>query len=113
VRLIGVPPGTWETITFVAAWRHNKMTARTVIEGATTAEVSRLCAAVFGSTFRRNDIVVMDNCGARMAPAIPQSPQGGSAICSGPHASNSLGHPHNSALISVMPAMLQYDGNPL
>ena len=35
VRAIGsVPLGAWETITFVAALRHNKMTAPMVIEGA-------------------------------------------------------------------------------
>ena len=35
VRLIGrVPLGQWKTITFVAALRHNKMTAPMVIEGA-------------------------------------------------------------------------------
>ena len=35
VRVIGtVPLGSWQTITFVAALRHNKMTAPMVIEGA-------------------------------------------------------------------------------
>jgi hypothetical protein len=51
VRLIGhVPLGTWETITFVAALRHDKMTAPIVIEGTMTGEMfSRLCRAVLGS----------------------------------------------------------------
>jgi hypothetical protein len=31
--------GIWETITFVAALRHNKMTAPMVIEGAMTGEM--------------------------------------------------------------------------
>src|SRR6476660_8410147 len=36
-RVIGtVPLGAWETITFVAALRHNKMTAPMVVEGAMT-----------------------------------------------------------------------------
>ena len=34
-----VPLGSWETITFVAALRHDKMTAPMVIEGAMTGEV--------------------------------------------------------------------------
>ena len=39
-RLIGrVPLGTWETITFVAALRHNKMAAPMVIEGAMNGEM--------------------------------------------------------------------------
>ena len=34
-RVIGtVPLGSWKTITFVAALRHNKMTAPMVLEGA-------------------------------------------------------------------------------
>jgi transposase len=40
VRLIGsVPLGEWKTITFVAALRHNKMTAPMVIEGAMNEEI--------------------------------------------------------------------------
>ena len=39
VRVIGaVPLGRWETITFVAALRHNKMVAPMVVEGAMTEE---------------------------------------------------------------------------
>jgi putative transposase len=40
VRVIGaVPLGRWETITFVAALRHNKMVAPMVVEGAMTGEM--------------------------------------------------------------------------
>src|SRR4051812_16443266 len=40
-RVIGsVPLGTWKTITFVAALRHNKMTAPMVVAGAMTARCS-------------------------------------------------------------------------
>jgi hypothetical protein len=40
VRLIDrVPLGRWETITFAAALRHNKMTAPMVVEGAMTGEM--------------------------------------------------------------------------
>src|SRR3979409_2341160 len=34
-----VPLGSWKTITFVAALRHNKMTAPMVVEGAMTGEM--------------------------------------------------------------------------
>ena len=40
VELIGrAPCGKWETITFVAALRHNKMVAPMVVEGAMNAEM--------------------------------------------------------------------------
>jgi hypothetical protein len=41
IRVIGtVPLGAWETITFVAALRHHKMTAPMVVEGAMTERCS-------------------------------------------------------------------------
>jgi hypothetical protein len=63
VRVIGIVPlGKWETITFVAALRHNKMIAPMVVDGAMTGEmflayIERCLVPVL----RRNDIVVMDN----------------------------------------------------
>src|SRR3974390_367914 len=64
VRVIGtVPLGTWETITFVAALRHNKMTAPMVVEGAMTGEMFlAYIERCLVPTLRRNDIVMMDNC---------------------------------------------------
>jgi hypothetical protein len=44
VRVIGIVPlGKWETITFVAALRHNKMIAPMVVDGAMTGDFSFLC----------------------------------------------------------------------
>jgi len=75
VRVIGtVPLGAWKTITFVAALRHNKMTAPMVVEGAMTGEL--FCAYIeqcLVPTLRRNDIVVMDNCRVHMGPAIREA----------------------------------------
>ena len=54
VRVIGaVPLGRWETITFVAALRHNKMVAPMVVEGAMTER----CSSPMSKTawFRRSD----------------------------------------------------------
>lgn len=64
LRVIGtVPLGTWETITFVAALRHNKMTAPMVVEGAMNGEMFlAYVEQCLIPTLRRNDIVVMDNC---------------------------------------------------
>ena len=63
VRLIGhVPLGEWKTITFVAALRHNKMTAPMVVDGPMTGEMFRAYVEqCLVPTLRRNDIVVMDN----------------------------------------------------
>ncbi|HEX3681709.1 MAG TPA: IS630 family transposase [Bryobacteraceae bacterium] len=75
VRVIGsVPLGSWQTITFVAALRHNKMTAPMVIEGAMNGEMFlAYVEQCLVPTLRRNDIVVMDNCRIHMAPAIAQA----------------------------------------
>jgi len=120
VRVIGIVPlGKWETITFVAALRHNKMIAPMVVDGAMTGEmflayIERCLVPVL----RRNDIVVMDNCrihlGVGIRTAIEKSglssevftrPQSDRAALqqvqdifaqssrthySGPHSSNSL-----------------------
>ena len=71
-RLIDrVPLGRWETLTFVAALRHNKMTAPMVIEGAMIGEMFlayvKRCLV---PTLRRNDIVVMDNCRVHLVAGI-------------------------------------------
>src|SRR6476661_5797146 len=73
--LIGtVPLGAWETITFVAALRHNKMTAPMVVEGAMTGEMFlAYIEQCLVPTLRRNDIVVMDNCRVHMGPAIREA----------------------------------------
>src|SRR6202011_5305056 len=61
VRVIGtVPLGAWETITFVAALRHNKMTAPMVSEGAMTGDMFlAYVEQCLVPTLRRNDIVMM------------------------------------------------------
>ena len=72
VRVIGaVPLGRWETITFVAALRHNKMVAPMVVEGAMTGEMFLAYVEnCLVPTLRRNDIVVMDNCRVHLGTGI-------------------------------------------
>ena len=72
VRVIDrVPLGEWKTITFVAALRHNKMTAPMVIQGAMTGEIFlAYVEQCLVPTLRRNDIVVMDNLRAHKVPGI-------------------------------------------
>lgn len=74
-RVIGsVPLGTWETITFVAALRHNKMTAPMVVEGAMTGEMFlAYVVQCLVPTLKRNDIVVMDNCRVHLGPDIREA----------------------------------------
>jgi transposase len=74
-RLIDhVPLGKWETITLVAALRHNKMTAPMVIEGAMTGEMFRAyIEQCLVPTLRRNDIVVMDNCRVHLVAGIQEA----------------------------------------
>jgi transposase len=75
VRVVDhVPLGKWETITFVAALRHNKMVAPLVLEGAMTGEIFRAYVEQFlVPTLRRNDIVVMDNFAAHKVAGIREA----------------------------------------
>ena len=75
VRLIGhVPLGTWKTITFVAALRHNKMTAPMVVDGPMTGEMFlAYVEQCLVPTLKRNDIVVMDNLRAHKVPGIQEA----------------------------------------
>ena len=60
-RVIGsVPLGSWQTITFVAALRHNKMTAPMVVEGAMTGEMFlAYVEQCLVPTLKRNDVHVL------------------------------------------------------
>ena len=75
VRLIGeVPLGTLKTITFVAALRHNKMTAPMVVEGAMNGEMFlAYVEQCLVPTLRRGDIVVMDNLPTHKVAGIEQA----------------------------------------
>ena len=75
VRVIGtVPLGAWETITFVAALRHNKMTAPMVVEGAMNGEMFlAYVEQCLAPTLRRNDIVAMDNCRIHLGAGIREA----------------------------------------
>jgi transposase len=74
-RVIGsVPLGTWKTITFVAALRHNKMTAPMVLEGAMTGEMFlAYVEQCLVPMLKQGDIVVMDNCRVHLGPRIREA----------------------------------------
>ena len=82
VRVIGaVPLGRWETITFVAALRHNKMVALMVVEGAMTGEMFLAYVEnCLVPTLRRNDIVVMDNCRVHLGTGIGRAIETGATL---------------------------------
>lgn len=73
-RVVGrVPWGHWKTMTFVAALRHDAVTAPFVIDramtGAIFVEYVRQCLL---PTLSPGDIVVMDNLPAHKNPAVRQ-----------------------------------------
>jgi transposase len=74
-RLIGrAPLGEWETVTFVAALRHNRMTAPMVIEGAMNGEAFlAYVEQCLVPTLKRNDIVVADNFPVHKVPGVREA----------------------------------------
>jgi transposase len=75
VRVIDrVPLGEWKTITFIAALRHNKMTAPMVIEGSMTGEIFlAYVEQCLVPTLRRNDIVMIDNYRAHKVAGVREA----------------------------------------
>jgi len=71
-RLIGYAPfGHWNTMTFVAALRHDGVVAPWVIDGPINgASFRTYVEKVLEPELRPDDIVVMDNLGSHKAPAI-------------------------------------------
>ena len=71
-RLIGHAPfGHWNTMTFVAALRHDAITAPWVFDGPINGCIFKTYVEkVLAPTLRPNDIVIMDNLGSHKAPAI-------------------------------------------
>jgi transposase len=69
-----VPQGTWKTITFVAALRHDKMVAPMVLDGPMTGEMFlayvKHCLV---PTLKRNDIVVIDNLRAHKVAGVREA----------------------------------------
>jgi transposase len=66
-----VPHGRWETMTFIAALRHDRITAPWFIEGPINGEAFLLyIEKVLVPTLRHGDIVIMDNLGSHKANAV-------------------------------------------
>jgi transposase len=73
-RLIGkVPDGRWRTMTFLAALRHDRITAPWLIEGPIDGESFAIYVEkVLLPTLRPGDIVIMDNLGSHRGRIIRQ-----------------------------------------
>jgi transposase len=71
-RLIGRAPfGHWNTMTFIAALRHDGIVAPFVLDGPINgASFRTYVEQVLVPELREGDIVVMDNLGSHKAPAI-------------------------------------------
>jgi transposase len=66
-----VPHGHWRTMTFLAALRHDRITAPCVIDGPINGESFRAYVEqVLVPTLQPGDIVVMDNLGSHKSRAI-------------------------------------------
>jgi len=73
-RLIAkVPDGRWRTMTFLAALRHDRITAPWLLEGPIDGEsFATYVDKVLLPTLRRGDIVIMDNLGSHRGKIIRQ-----------------------------------------
>ena len=66
-----VPHGRWHTMTFMAALRHDRITAPWFLEGPINGEAFLLyIEKVLVPTLRHGDIVIMDNLGSHKANAV-------------------------------------------
>ena len=69
-----VPFGAWQSVTMVAALRHDRMTAPMTLNGAMTGDAFRsYIGQVLGPTLRRGDIVVMDNVPLHRTQAVREA----------------------------------------
>ena len=66
-----VPHGRWQTMTFMAALRHDRITAPWLFDGPINGEAFRLYVDnVLVPTLRLGDIVIMDNLGSHKGDAV-------------------------------------------
>lgn len=71
-RLVArVPHGHWKTMTFLAALRHNAVTAPCVFDGPINGESFRLYVEqILVPSLKPDDIVIMDNLGSHKSNAV-------------------------------------------
>ena len=71
-RLLAYAPhGHWNTMTFIAALRHDRIEAPWLLDGPVNADCFRAYVEqVLAPTLRHGDIVLMDNLSSHKGPAI-------------------------------------------
>jgi len=68
------PHGHWKTSTFIAALRHNRLTAPFTIDGAVNGEIFlTYIRRVLVPTLRKGDVVAMDNLGSHKIPGVREA----------------------------------------
>jgi putative transposase len=79
-RLKAKAPGSWKTMTFLAALRHDRIEAPWLLDGPINGEAFKVYVEqVLVPTLAPNDIVVMDNLGSHKAKAVRQAIRGAGA----------------------------------
>jgi transposase len=69
-----VPCGRWKTLTFIAALRHDRLTAPCLFDGPINGESFRAYVdQVLLPTLRAGDIVIMDNLGSHKSKAVREA----------------------------------------
>ena len=73
--------GNWKTVTFIAALRHDRVTAPFVLEGAMNGETFKAYVEQFlAPTLKRGDIVFMDNASVHMVDGVEEAIKSRGAI---------------------------------
>ncbi len=74
-RLVArVPHGHWKTSTFLAALRHDRITAPCVVDGAVNGEIFRAYVEqCLAPTLAPGDIVIMDNLASHKIDGVRQA----------------------------------------
>lgn len=78
-----IPHGHWKTSTFIAALRHDRVTAPLVLDGAMTGVIFKAYVEqVLAPTLKNNDIVFMDNVSVHKVDGVEQAIEArGASVC--------------------------------
>jgi hypothetical protein len=78
--------GNWKSTTFIAALRHDRVTAPFVLEGAMNGETFRAYVEqILAPTLKRGDIAFMDNVPIHKVAGVPEAIEARGAILIYPH----------------------------
>src|SRR4249920_2159912 len=76
-----VPHGNWKTVTFIAALRHDRVTAPFVLEGPMTGEMFKAYTEqCLAPTLKKGDILFMDNVSVHKVDGIEEAIEARGAI---------------------------------